>query len=423
LKAVVLAAGEGTRIWPLATTKPKHLLPIAGKPLISYTLQALADNGVKDVFLVVGHKGEVIRSALGEGARYGVHITYVEQLRRTGTASALRLAAKVVGDQPFLALYGDLLVSSSAVQTVIEKSRECSKVVSVVRLANPSQYGVVELRRDRVVRISEKPANIRKEAWVIAGIYGLDKEVLQTTQKTAISTRREYELTTSLQSLLDRGTDIRSAVIAREDWMDIGRPWDLIEANERILATLPHRVNGTVETGAVLKGTVSLEESGLVKSGSYIEGPAYIGKESKVGPNARIRPFTSIGDNVAIGTSCEVKNSIIMNGTRVPHLSYVGDSVIGENCNLGAGTITANIRLDERVISLSIKGRMQSTERKKLGVIMGDGVQTGINSSIMPGVRIGSDSFVGPGTIIFQDIPESQAVYVKQTLMKRPKQR
>jgi UDP-N-acetylglucosamine diphosphorylase / glucose-1-phosphate thymidylyltransferase / UDP-N-acetylgalactosamine diphosphorylase / glucosamine-1-phosphate N-acetyltransferase / galactosamine-1-phosphate N-acetyltransferase len=420
MKAVVLAAGEGTRMWPLAATKPKHLLPVAGKPIISYILQALAHNSVRDILMVVGFKGDQIESALGDGTRYGVNIEYLNQPRWTGTASALKVAHAAAGDEPFLAIYGDLWVSSAAIQAVVEKSQESSKVMGVVRVENPSQFGVVTLRRERLVAIREKPSKPRQtEGWVNSGVYVLDEEVFAAVERTSKSKRAEYELTSSLQHLLDEGKEVMGAVIAREDWMDVGRPWDLLEANERILANLPHRVNGTVEQGAVLKGPIWLEESASIKSGSYVEGPVYIGRESRVGPNARIRPSTSIEDNVLVGTSCEVKNSIIMAGTRVPHLSYIGDSIIGENCNLAAGTITANIRLDQRVLSLKVKGQLHSTGRKKLGVIMGDEVQTGINASIMPGVRVGSGSHIGPGTVIFGDVPAGHVVFVKQSLMKK----
>jgi len=421
MKAVVLAAGEGTRMWPLAATKPKHLLPVAGKPIISYILQALAQNSVRDILMVVGFKGDQIELALGDGARYGVNIEYLNQPRWSGTASALKVAHAAAGDEPFLAIYGDLWVSSAAVQAVVEKSQESSKVMGVVRVENPSQFGVVTLRRERLVAIREKPSKPRQtEGWVNSGVYVLDEEVFEAVERTSKSKRAEYELTSSLQHLLDEGKEVMGAVIAREDWMDVGRPWDLLEANERILANLPHRVNGTVEQGAVLKGPIWLEESASIKSGSYVEGPVYIGRESRVGPNARIRPSTSIEDNVLVGTSCEVKNSIIMAGTRVPHLSYIGDSIIGEGCNLAAGTITANIRLDQRVLSLKVKGQLHSTGRKKLGVIMGDEVQTGINASIMPGVRVGSGSHIGPGTVIFKDVPAGHVVFVKQSLMQKP---
>jgi len=421
MKAVVLAAGEGTRMWPLAATKPKHLLPVAGKPIISYILQALAQNSVRDILMVVGFKGDQIELALGDGARYGVNIEYLNQPRWSGTASALKVAHAAAGDEPFLAIYGDLWVSSAAVQAVVEKSQESSKVMGVVRVENPSQFGVVTLRRERLVAIREKPSKPRQtEGWVNSGVYVLDEEVFEAVERTSKSKRAEYELTSSLQHLLDEGKEVMGAVIAREDWMDVGRPWDLLEANERILANLPHRVNGTVEQGAVLKGPIWLEESASIKSGSYVEGPVYIGRESRVGPNARIRPSTSIEDNVLVGTSCEVKNSIIMAGTRVPHLSYIGDSIIGEGCNLAAGTITANIRLDQSVLSLKVKGQLHSTGRKKLGVIMGDEVQTGINASIMPGVRVGSGSHIGPGTVIFKDVPAGHVVFVEQSLMQKP---
>lgn len=406
-------------MWPLAATKPKHLLPLAGRPLISFMLEALANNSVKDIYMVVGFKSELIQSALGDGSSCGVHITYLKQPRWTGTASALRVAHDAIGDEVFLALYGDLWATPSAIQAVVEKSQECSKVVGVVRVPNPSEFGLIELRGEKLVGITEKPKSTKSEGWVNAGIYALDQEVLQTLGKTRASKRAEYELTSSLQQLLNEGKEIRGAAIAREDWMDIGRPWDLLEANERVLANLPHRVNGTVELGAVLKGPVWVEVDALIRSGSYVEGPAYIGKETKVGPNARIRPYTSLGANVVVGTSCEVKNSIIMNGTKVPHLSYIGDSIIGENCNIAAGTITANIRFDEKVINMPVKGRLQSTGRNKLGVIMGDEVQTGINTSFMPGVRIGSEAHIGAGMVVFSDVPSGQMLFAKQTLLTK----
>jgi bifunctional UDP-N-acetylglucosamine pyrophosphorylase/glucosamine-1-phosphate N-acetyltransferase len=396
------------------------LLPIGGKPIVSYALEALADNSIKEVFLVVGYKSRLLRSEVGDGSRFGVQVEYLEQPRWTGTASALGIAYHAVGREPFLAVYGDLWVNSSAVQAVIESAHECPRVMGVVRVSNPADFGLVRLDGNRLTKISEKPGRSRpSEGWVNTGIYVLDDEVFEAVQKTPVSRRAEYELTTSLQYLLDQGKEIRGAVVDREDWLDVGRPWDLIEANERALAKLPHRVAGTVEQGAVLKGPIWLEENAAIKSGCYVEGPVYIGKEARIGPNSRIRPSTSIGDDVTIGTSCEVKNSIIMKGTKIPHLSYVGDSVIGEGCNLGAGTITANIRFDEETIRMRIKGRQHSTDRKKIGVIMGDGVHTGINVTLFPGVSIGSGSWIWPGAIISRDVPSDRIVSVRQTTITK----
>jgi bifunctional UDP-N-acetylglucosamine pyrophosphorylase/glucosamine-1-phosphate N-acetyltransferase len=408
-------------MWPLATTKPKHLLPIAGRPIISFILKAIAETRIKEVLLVVGFKGELIQDVLGDGANYGINIQYLRQPRWTGTASALRTARDAVGTEPFLAVYGDLWANASSIGGVVEKARECSRVIGVVQMPNPSEYGVIELKGDRVARIQEKPsARNTAEAWVNTGIYVLDEQVFRAIDKTSRSKRNEYELTTSLQRLLDQGQEIKAAPIDREDWMDVGRPWDLLEANERTLMNFTPRVRGIVEPGSAMKGPVWLEESATIKSGCYIEGPLYIGERSRVGPNARIRPFTSIGDDVVVGTSCEVKNSVIMNGTKIPHLSYVGDSVIGENCNIAAGTITANIRLDEKPVMVNVKGRSLSSGRKKLGTIMGDHSQTGINTSIMPGVKIGPFAHVGPGMTVYKDVPSGHAVFVRQTLSSKP---
>jgi bifunctional UDP-N-acetylglucosamine pyrophosphorylase/glucosamine-1-phosphate N-acetyltransferase len=407
-------------MWPLATGKPKHLLPIAGKPIVAHIIRGLSDCGITDVFIVIGFKGELIQSALGDGAAYGVRIRYLHQTEWTGTASALSVAHNEIGSGPFLAMYGDLCVMPSGIKSVLDKSHECVRVVGVVRMPNPSEYGVILLDNDKLTKIHEKPKVNLVEGWVNTGIYVLDDTVFDAIAKTSPSRRAEYELTSSLQKLIDRGQEIKAAVISPGDWKDIGRPWDLLEANERVLANQQPRIKGTVEPGSMLRGSVCLEDGASIRAGCYIEGPVYIGKESMVGPNTRLRPCTSIGDHAVVGAACEIKNSIVMNGTKIPHLSYIGDSIIGENCNLAAGTITANIRLDEHTLSMKVKGRLQTTARRKLGVMMGDDVQTGINASIMPGVRIGSGSFIGPGMVVYNDVPDGHAVFARQaTISKR----
>ena len=354
-------------MWPLAANKPKHLLPVAGKPLIEHIMDAIKQNRIEEVFVVVGFRNDLIRSTLGDGSRYGLRLQYVEQSAWTGTASALKIAFNAVGREPFLAVYGDLWLTSSAIQAVLEKSRNFPRVVGVVHVRNPSEYGQVDVSADRLLKIVEKPTRKRRaEGWINAGIYVLDSEVFRAIERTGVSKRAEYEVTTSLQYVMNDGKEIANAMVASEDWLDIGRPWDLLEANERALAKLTGGMNGTVEQGAVLKGEVRVDENSIIKSGSYIEGPVCIGRDSTVGPNARIRPSTCIQDRVVVGTSCEVKNSIVMTGTKIPHLSYVGDSIIGENCNLGAGTITANIRFNRETLKARVKGRLQDTGRKKI---------------------------------------------------------
>jgi bifunctional UDP-N-acetylglucosamine pyrophosphorylase/glucosamine-1-phosphate N-acetyltransferase len=411
-------------MWPLGTNTPKHLLPVGGKPLLTHILTAIKQNSIQDVFVVVGFRSELIQSALGDGANYGLSLTYIHQPKWTGTASALKTAYAAVGPEPFLAVYGDLWISPLAVQKVVEKSRNFDRVMGVVRVRNPSEFGLVELKGDSLLRIAEKP--VRKaapEGWINSGIYVLDGEIFRAIDETARSKRGEFELTTSLQHVIDRKMPVAAAMIPTEDWIDVGRPWDLLEANARSLGTMTSAMDGKVEQNVVLKGVIRLERESVIRSGCYVEGPVCIGAHTVVGPNTRIRPYTAIMDRVVVGTSCEIKNSIVMNGTKIPHLSYVGDSVIGENCNLGAGTITANIRFDEETLGMRVKSRVLDTGRKKLGVIMGDDVQTGINVSILPGTRIGPGSWLGPGTIITQDVQAGHLLVARQAQITKRRRR
>ncbi len=153
---------------------------------------------------------------------------------------------------------------------------------------------------------------------------------------------------------------------------------------------------GKIEKNVTLKGAVAIGKDTLIKSGAYIEGPVIIGERCQIGPNCYIRASTAIGDGCHIGAAVEVKNSIIMKNTKIPHLNYVGDSVIGEDCNLGAGTKIANLRLDKSDISV---GGIE-THRRKLGAVIGDGVETGINVSINVGSIIGERTFIGPGALV-----------------------
>ncbi|MCJ7607285.1 MAG: glucose-1-phosphate thymidylyltransferase, partial [Thermoplasmata archaeon] len=162
---------------------------------------------------------------------------------------------------------------------------------------------------------------------------------------------------------------------------------------------------------AVLEGPVQVSEGAKVMAGSYITGPAIIGSGSVVGPNAYIRPSTYVGNGCKVGSGVEIKNSIIMNGSKVPHLSYVGDSVIGERCNLGAGTKVANLRLDGREVHVVIDGKRTGSGRRKLGVIMGDDVKTGINATIDVGTIIGERSFIGMGAVVRGTVAPGSKVF------------
>jgi UDP-N-acetylglucosamine diphosphorylase/glucosamine-1-phosphate N-acetyltransferase len=405
MKAVVLAAGKGERLKPLTENRPKHLLPIGGVPLLELSLSNLAAAGVKQVLLVTHYMEEMIRSHLGDGSRLGVEMSYIRQEEMGGTADAFRYAEAFAGDDEFLGFYGDCYVTTESFKALMSAHREGETTLGVIPLEDPSKYGAVALEGSRVIGLVEKPAPGEAPSNMVnAGLYIFTPEVFGFIRGTGLSSRNEYEVTESIGSLIDSGRMVRAAVLPEDGWLDVGHPWNLLEANSHALSRMEPYVRGEVEEGVHIHGPVRVEEGARVRSGAYIEGPVHIGPRSDIGPNCYIRPATSIGANVRVGNACEVKNSIIMDGTHVAHLSYVGDSVIGENCNFGAGTITANIRFDERNIKVTIKDERVDSGRRKLGTIMGDDVQTGINVNLLPGVKVGSGAWIAPGLTVHRDV-------------------
>ncbi len=421
--ALILAGGKGERLWPLTLTRPKALLEVGGRPLLAYILEAIRAAGIREAVLIVKYMEDAIRSWLKDGSAFGLKVSYVKQEEVRGTADAISSALDALeGREEVLVVHGDLLISGEALRPVIEEHEEHRPVATlgVVEVERPSEFGMV-LAEDGWLRdLVEKPSKWEGRPLANSGIYVLSREALEAMREVKPTEEGEYRATDVLKDLAQKGDYVRVAEIRSSDWLDVGRPWDLLEANERALKSIEPDVRGDVEPGAHILGPVVVGEGARIRSGAYVEGPAYIGPGADIGPNCYIRPYTSIGAKARIGNACEVKNSIIMEGTHIAHLSYVGDSVIGAYCNLGAGTITANLRFDKANIKMTIKGRRVDTGRRKLGVIMGDHVQTGIGVMLMPGVRIWPRCWIGPNLVVYRDITEEGAfVLLEQELAYR----
>jgi bifunctional UDP-N-acetylglucosamine pyrophosphorylase/glucosamine-1-phosphate N-acetyltransferase len=388
LKAVVLAAGEGQRMRPLTATRPKVMLPIAGRPILEHLLNEVKASGITEFIFVVGYCDKQVRSYFGDGEKWGVKIAYSEQRKQLGTADAIGMVAMVV-EGNFLVINGDVIINRADIKKLM---KSVHSTMSVFEVKDPTGLGIVELSGDKVVGIYEKsqrPPSLMANA----GLYLFTPEVFEAIAKTEKSPRGEYEITDSLQILMKKKTGLRYMQL--KTWQDFSYPWDLLNANETMMKALKSENFGDVEDNVVLKGAVVIGKNTVIKSGTYIEGPVIIGEDCRIGPNCYIRPSTTIGNHCHIGAAVEIKNSIIMNGTDVPHLNYVGDSVIGEGCNLGAGTKIANLRLDEQ--NIHVAGI--DTKRNKLGAIIGDNVKTGINSCINVGTVIGNNTLIGPGVV------------------------
>lgn len=398
------------------------MISVGGKPILEYCLSAVKNSGIDEALIVTHYMTDAIRQYFGDGKKLGLKIEYVEQKAVLGTGNAIGIIEPYVKDE-FLAVNGDLLFAAEAVKGIIalHQKDKPAATMALVSVENPEDYGIAELENEKYIkRIIEKP--VREEAptnLANAGIFVFSTEIFEKIKETSTSARGECEITDAVSLLAKDGKTVLAFKVSRDDWIDIGSPWDLIEANRWALNRIKHKVSGILEEGARLIGPVTVAETARIRSGAYIEGPAFVDEESDIGPNCYIRSCTSIGKKVRIGNACEIKNSVIMDKVHIGHLSYVGDSILGEGCNLGAGTITANFRLDAGTIKMLVKDKVVDSRRKKLGAVLGDNVKTGINALLMPGVKVGNNSWIGPNVVVHRDLPADMVVLLKQDLEER----
>ena len=414
-KAVILAAGDSTRMLPLSANQPKHLLPVAGKPLIFHTLEALQNAGITEVLIIYGYHKEKLSQSIETQDWGKMSVSYVHQEERKGTAHAAGYAREFVGEDSSILMNGDIMLGPGSFEGLISYHEKggYDLTLSVRPVDDPSAYGVVAVEEGKAVKLIEKPTKDQMVSNLVnAGLYIVSKSLMDAIAKTKASPRGEYEITDSIGMLIEKGNV--GGYSLPSWWLDIGRPWDLLEANKIILSQTQAKIEGTVENGAVIKGETIVQKGAVIKTGAYIEGPALIGENAVIGPNCYIRAYTSIGKNVKIGNAVEIKNCIIMENTNIGHLSYVGDSVIGRDSNFGAGTITANLRHDNGDVSVTMKGKRVSSGRRKLGAIIGDNVKTGIGTTISPGVILHQGARTGIGVIVDKDIEANKLVIAQQ---------
>jgi bifunctional UDP-N-acetylglucosamine pyrophosphorylase/glucosamine-1-phosphate N-acetyltransferase len=421
MRVAILAAGEGVRLRPLTEHRPKHAIPVAGRPIIHHLIEAFKENGVRRFTVVVGYLKEVIQSCLHDGSCLGVKIDYVHQAEAKGTADAAAQLKDRIDEARFILCYGDIYISPTAAARVVKAFDDESvhAAIAVVKAKDEDRYGCVRVEDGYVKGIVEKPRRPPPDSFVNAGMYIFERSMLDGIGSASRSPRGEFELTDSVTKFLESGTRVNSITLDQEDWIDIGRPWDLLDANERALQNLRSSISGDVERGAILVDPVVVRPGARILSGTRIEGPVYIDEGSVVGPNCYIRRCTSIGKNVRVGNGCEIKNCIVMDHTKIPHQSYLGDSIIGEKCNLGAGTITGNLRLDGKSVRMKIRNKTVDSGRRKLGAVIGDCVSTGVNVNIMPGVKIGSGTVIGPGITVYGDLKSNLKVMMRQRLVTK----
>ncbi|MBI2232326.1 MAG: NTP transferase domain-containing protein [Candidatus Aenigmarchaeota archaeon] len=374
MQAVILAAGSGTRMHPLTLTQSKAMLPVANKPLLEWTIKSLEE--VADEIIIVVNKSQT------DITSYFKDCTFAYQEEQKGTADALAAAEEFINGR-FILINADEFIPKTDIQN-FAKGGGCK--TAVFRVNNPGLFGVVEAKNNIVSNIVEKPQNPASNL-VRCGMELLDKNIFPLINQVKPSVRGELEIT-DVYRLLIKEQEMQIFEVSK--WITISYPWGFLDANRFVLEEHGSQIAKDVE----------------IRPGAVIEEPVAIGSGSIVGPNCFIRKHSSIGKNCKVGQAVEIKNSIIMDNTFVSHLSYVGDSIIGRNCNVAAGVTFANLRLDEKTIKVNVNNQRIDSGHRKLGAVVGDNVKFGVNVTVMPGKKIWPGLMIPPCSAIKNDVTE-----------------
>jgi glucose-1-phosphate thymidylyltransferase len=331
MKGLILSGGKGTRLRPITYTSAKQLVPVANKPVLFYGIEALAAAGIKDIGIVVGDTQAEIRAAVGDGSRWNVKVTYIEQDAPRGLAHAVLISEPFIGTDPFVMYLGDNLLSRGITRFVerFDQQRPAAQIL-LTKVPDPQMFGVAELDGDRVVRLVEKP-KAPKSDLALVGVYMFGPEVFTSVKRIKPSFRNELEITDAIQDLIDRSLQVTPHIVEGW-WKDTGKLEDMLEANRLILDTLERSIEGTVDAASRVEGKVVIEPGATIER-SVVRGPVVIGAGATIA-GAYIGPFTAVGNKVTIRET-EIEHSIVLEGAVITDIANrIEDSLIGRNVSI-----------------------------------------------------------------------------------------
>jgi glucose-1-phosphate thymidylyltransferase len=328
MKALVLAGGSGSRLRPITYTSAKQLLPVANKPVLFYGLEAVGDAGLTDVGIVVGDTAEEIKAAVGDGAAFGLDVTYIHQSAPLGLAHAVLTARDFLGDEDFVMYLGDNFIVGGITGLVSEfRALRPDAQILLTRVSDPRAFGVAELDEGgRVIGLQEKPSRPKSDL-ALAGVYMFTGAVHDGIEQLKPSRRGELEITEAIQWLIDAERDVRSTVISGY-WKDTGNVTDMLEVNRMVLEGLAPGQHGEVDAASELIGRVLVAAGGKVTR-SRVVGPVTIGAGAVIS-DSYVGPFTSVAPGCAIADS-EIEYSIVLSGASIQGVGRIEASLIGHD--------------------------------------------------------------------------------------------
>jgi NDP-sugar pyrophosphorylase family protein len=386
MKALILTGGAADSLSPFSATRPTAMAIVAGGSLIGRSLRFLREAGIGDVTVLLGHRGPMVRAAFGDGRDLGMNIGYVEQDRPTGIADAIGAARhRFNPGEYFVLVYGDVVTSANPFPQVLQSFNSFLGPVACVCLPGPptGRYGNVYLSGTRITKIVEKPEQTGLGNYVLAGVFVLPVQVFALIEECAGNIEQVWSRLTTTPSL--------SASLWEHGWIDVERPWDILAANRMVMDTWEQAEisrHASIEANVTITGPVRVEAGATVRAGAILAGPCYVGRNSYVGNNVLVRSYSSLGPGSTIGYGVELKNCVLFGNSTIGRLSFVGDSVVGETVDIGAGTMTINENLDRSPVEVVLDGQAVPSGLAKLGAFVGDAAKIGAGNTLAAGTVV-----------------------------------
>jgi len=395
MKAVILAAGEGARMGPFTASEPKGMIPVGNKPILEYAVESLVENGIHDLVLVVGYRKERIQSHFEDGGKFNARIEYATQGKQMGTLHALWEARSHVRG-PFLAVNGANLLDAQSITDLLEAGEGPS--ILIAENETPEKYGVVSLAGQYLEKIVEKPGQPESNL-VNGGVYLLDASVFPLVEP--LLNEGHYDLPSLMNALAGKAR-VR-AVRTKGTWLPALHPWDLLKLNAHVLGSVGDLQSGTIEKDVVLRGHVVIGDGSRIRSGTYVLGPAIIGKGCEIGPNVVVYPSTSIGDNVRAQAFSVIENSILMDDVVLGPQSHVSNSVLASGVRVASNLMASADKADAQV-----EGEWHAVER--VGALVGEDTEIRDGVVIEPGSVVGARCRIAPLSRVRGNVPNGTTV-------------
>ena len=343
MKGLILSGGAGTRLRPITHTSAKQLVPVANKPILFYGIEDMASAGIRDIAIIVGDTRDEIVAAVGDGSRFGVHVTYIPQDAPLGLAHCVLIAHDFLGDDDFVMYLGDNMLEQGLTEFLQEFEADRSRTTDTLQLVdrqrppvaqillahvpNPKAFGVAQIDANgEVVKLVEKP-DVPPSDLALVGVYLFDKTIHEAVRAIEPSPRGELEITDAIQWLIDQGHRVRHEVLVGW-WIDTGKKDPLLECNRLVLDKLAPRNDGSVDAESLVEGRVVIE-TGASLVNSRVRGPAIIGAGTRL-VNSYVGPYSSIAAGCELIDS-ELDHSVVLERSRLVGIDRITDSLIGRD--------------------------------------------------------------------------------------------